>query len=161
MAQAELTDYDRELISTNVAKIPAGGVYVEIGTKYGGSAEVAVNANKDVEVHGVDVTDEYLELSHPRFFFHRIASTELEKSWNKEIDVLFIDADHDQAGVDWWQWGRHLKPGGVALFHDYAPHSPRVIEDCDRILQMPGWELVRRPDTIQNSSIFIVRKCHK
>lgn len=159
MARAELTDSDTEFLQGYVSAIPKGGMYVEIGTKYGGSAEVAINSNPGIEVHGVDLSDDYLEYSNPRFFFHRISSVEMSKGWSTPIDVLFIDADHDLAGVDWWAWSRYVKPGGIVIFHDYAHHSPLVIEDCERILTNPGWELVRRPELPQEkSSMFIIRR---
>ena len=160
MAQVELTDLDKEFLQKYVSAIPKHGVYVEIGTKYGGSAEFAVNSNPTIEVHGVDIDDTYLEYSHPRFVFHRVPSVEMSKGWSQPIDVLFIDADHDMAGIDFAAWKHHVKDGGIVIFHDYAIHSPKVIRDCDAILKDSEWELIRKPDDIDHpsSSMFICRK---
>jgi predicted O-methyltransferase YrrM len=40
--------------------------------------------------------------------------------WTASIDLLVIDGDHSDAGVqaDWNDWSRFVKPGGVVIFHD-------------------------------------------
>jgi predicted O-methyltransferase YrrM len=40
--------------------------------------------------------------------------------WTASIDLLVIDGDHSDAGVqaDWNDWSHFVKPGGVVIFHD-------------------------------------------
>jgi predicted O-methyltransferase YrrM len=40
--------------------------------------------------------------------------------WTASIDLLVIDGNHSDAGVerDWNDWSRFVRPGGVAIFHD-------------------------------------------
>jgi predicted O-methyltransferase YrrM len=47
-------------------------------------------------------------------------SHEAVKSWNGKIDLMLIDGDHSEAGVeqDWNDWSFFIRPGGVAVFHD-------------------------------------------
>lgn len=42
------------------------------------------------------------------------------RDWTNSIDVLFVDGDHSEAGVqrDWNDWSRFVVPSGVAIFHD-------------------------------------------
>ena len=47
-------------------------------------------------------------------------SHEAVVGWNTPIDLLFIDGDHSESGVerDWDDWSPFVKKGGVAIFHD-------------------------------------------
>jgi predicted O-methyltransferase YrrM len=64
----------------------------------------------------------------------RAFSEEVARSWNSEIDLLFIDGDHSYDGVkrDWELFARHLSPFGIAIFHDTIwdlrsdPETPRL-----------------------------------
>lgn len=42
------------------------------------------------------------------------------RGWNTPIDLLFIDGDHSESGVerDWNDWSPFVNIGGVAIFHD-------------------------------------------
>ena len=48
-------------------------------------------------------------------FSHDAAS-----EWTASIDLLVIDGDHSDAGIqaDWNDWSRFVRPGGVVIFHD-------------------------------------------
>src|SRR5262245_19014945 len=51
------------------------------------------------------------------------------------IDVLFIDANHEEACVyeDAILWSDKVRPGGIVVFHDYAhPKWPGVRKAVDR-----------------------------
>lgn len=47
-------------------------------------------------------------------------SHEAIQEWKEPIDLIVIDGDHSESGVeaDWNSWSRFVKPGGVAIFHD-------------------------------------------
>lgn len=47
-------------------------------------------------------------------------SGDAARTWNRPIDLLFIDGDHSYAGVkaDWDHFSPHLSEFGVAIFHD-------------------------------------------
>lgn len=44
------------------------------------------------------------------------------------VDVLFIDADHREAGVraDFWLWSHVVRDGGVIVFHDVHPGGEEI-----------------------------------
>jgi predicted O-methyltransferase YrrM len=47
-------------------------------------------------------------------------SYDVAKDWKELVDLLVIDGDHSESGVqrDWNDWSRFVKPGGVVIFHD-------------------------------------------
>lgn len=65
-------------------------------------------------------------------------SKQIGHDWDKgEIDFLFIDGDHSQAGAsgDILNWLPHIKKGGVIALHDYdAVHWPDVKKVVDELL---------------------------
>jgi predicted O-methyltransferase YrrM len=56
----------------------------------------------------------------PSVRWHVALSHEVAAGWEGEIDLLFIDGDHSEAGCerDWSCWQRFLAPHGRAVFHD-------------------------------------------
>jgi predicted O-methyltransferase YrrM len=50
----------------------------------------------------------------------RSFSGEIARTWDRPIDLLFIDGDHSYEGVknDWDLFVGHLSPFGVVVFHD-------------------------------------------
>lgn len=60
---------------------------------------------------------------------HRDLSEIVAKSWDKQIDFLFIDGDHryEEVKKDIQLWRPHMKPGGLIAGHDFAiPEFPGV-----------------------------------
>lgn len=49
-------------------------------------------------------------------------SIDMAKTFNKSIDLIFIDGDHSYNAVkaDVLAWLPHLKPHGVIIMHDFA-----------------------------------------
>ena len=47
-------------------------------------------------------------------------SQDIAKDWKTPIDLLVIDGDHSEGGVerDWNEWSPFVKPSGVVIFHD-------------------------------------------
>jgi predicted O-methyltransferase YrrM len=47
-------------------------------------------------------------------------SQDAVRGWSGAIDLLLIDGDHSDAGVerDWNDWSRFVSRGGVVIFHD-------------------------------------------
>ncbi len=57
---------------------------------------------------------------HPRL------SAELAARWQQEVDLVFIDGDHSEAGceLDWSLWHRFVAPRGHVVFHDARADRP-------------------------------------
>lgn len=47
-------------------------------------------------------------------------SNDVAKNWKQPLDLLVIDGDHSDNGVqdDWNNWNHFVNPGGIVIFHD-------------------------------------------
>jgi predicted O-methyltransferase YrrM len=56
----------------------------------------------------------------PAVRWHVALSHEVAAVWSGELDLVFIDGDHSEAGcaLDWSVWGPLVRPGGHVVFHD-------------------------------------------
>jgi predicted O-methyltransferase YrrM len=94
----------------------------------------------------------------PRVTWHVDYSTRVAARWTGLADLVFIDGDHSEAGVqaDWDAWHGHVAPGGVVAFHDARETQPggRGLPGptavVDRLFRGPspvaGWSLLREDD---------------
>jgi hypothetical protein len=81
-------------------------------------------------------------------------SQDAAPGWNISIDLLFIDGDHSDSGVerDWNDWSRFVKVGGVVIFHDarmfrdgwvHREYGPwKLVERLFRDGSTPNWKIV-------------------
>ena len=62
----------------------------------------------------------------PRVHWHVALSHEWPQRWKGEVDVVFIDGDHSEAGceLDWASWHGFVAPGGRVVFHDARADQP-------------------------------------
>lgn len=62
----------------------------------------------------------------PRVRWHVALSHEVAASWLGEVDLVFIDGDHSEAGceLDWSCWHRFVPVGGHIVFHDARADRP-------------------------------------
>ena len=87
-------------------------------------------------------------------------SFDFADTFNKEIDFLFIDGNHDLEVVmkDYELWSPLIKVGGLIAFHDVVsdpneePPGPRIVVES-RIMNNPSWVDVKQVD-----SLLIARK---
>jgi len=65
------------------------------------------------------------------------SSTEIAKSWNKSIHLLFVDGSHryDDVLADYFGFLPHVAPGGILAFHDVEPSWPEVLRAWDDIIK--------------------------
>jgi len=139
---------DCEVLIQHIKEIKPPNCYVEIGTKYGGSAILVKTFNPEIDVYTIDCTEapvETQELNNLGIRFFHEYSERMAEIWGKPIQVLFIDGNHEEALQDFNAWEKHIVNGGVILFHDYAFHSPKVIENCDEIAKRKDYEVVFKP----------------
>jgi predicted O-methyltransferase YrrM len=139
--QSQLTAAEAELLLRHVE---AAKNFVEIGC-FEGKTACAV-ARRGVRVYSIDpFTPGRLGICYgewiARIQRHRDNSRNLTlirgKSWDvapafdREIDVLFIDADHRYEAIqrDWQQWSQKVKLGGIIALHDcrVVPSSPQTL----------------------------------
>lgn len=87
-------------------------------------------------------------------------SSEAARSWQREIDLLFMDGDHRESAVerDWQEWSPHVVSGGLIIFHDartfvggwtLKEHGPvRLVDRLFRRDPLPGWKIVGEVDSL-------------
>jgi len=93
--------------------------------------------------------------------FHLISdySFNVVKKWRKQIDLLWIDGDHDYNEVkkDYAQWSPFLRKGGLIVFHDANKKSTSGYWDMGwdgptevvrEYIKEPEWTNIRRVDSI-------------
>jgi hypothetical protein len=145
-----LSEIDKKVLVRLAADLPAGSRCLEIGSYLGASAIlVAKNLPSGATLTCVDTwqndgmsegnRDTYAEFhANTKPYGNRItavrqASAEAAKSFNGNIDFLFIDGDHSYEGCksDFDAWAPRVKEGGLILFHDvaWAEGVQRVIRE--------------------------------
>lgn len=93
----------------------------------------------------------------PRVRWHVASSHEVASRWEGDLDLLFVDGDHSQAGceLDWSCWQRFLAVGGRVVFHDARADQPRgrglpgptaLVTRHFRGRGTAGWEIVAEAD---------------
>ncbi len=99
---------------------------VELGTKYGYSAGIIARACPDSKIFTVDTSLSNLEKAEKSLAeFSNIKYVNMH-SWDfgelandGKIAMVFVDADHEKAGIDMTVWWTKLREGGLIFFHDY------------------------------------------
>ncbi len=89
--------------------------------------------------------------------WHVALSHEVAAGWDREVDLVFIDGDHSEAGCerDWRSWHEFVTVGGCVVFHDARAGEPdgRGLPGPTAVLTRyfrgdgtPGWEIVAEAD---------------
>lgn len=89
--------------------------------------------------------------------WHVALSHEVAARWDREVDLVFIDGDHSEAGceLDWRSWHELVAIGGCVVFHDARAGKPdgRGLPGPSAVLTRyfrgegtPGWEIVAEAD---------------
>jgi predicted O-methyltransferase YrrM len=94
----------------------------------------------------------------PQVSWHVARSQEVAASWSGEVDVVFIDGDHSEAGceLDWASWHPFVAVGGCLVFHDAREDQPGgrglpgptavVVRQFRSDGGSPGWEIAAEAD---------------
>lgn len=159
---------ESEALFNACMEVPEGGVVVELGSLFGRSSIIIgeVSKIKKYDFYCVDafVTDgepaketfiKSVKDVYSRCNLIEGFTDEVVKSWKKPIDLLFIDANHQDEGInaDCENWLPFVKPRGLAAFHDYKNLSfPAVRKRVDQ--HTGGWDLV----AIDVDSLIVKRK---
>jgi predicted O-methyltransferase YrrM len=145
------------------------GEIVEIGTNVGTTLLMFASAQKlkrskrrvnTIDIHPQDsLTANIARVDLSTYVNVIVArSADVAITWNKPIEMLFIDGDHSYEGClsDIEHWGRFVIKDGYLVFHDFADGMgvPRAVHEA--ILSRP-W-LYRVLSDREFGSIFVVRK---
>ena len=62
----------------------------------------------------------------PGVHWHVAMSHDVAATWSGELDLVFIDGDHSEAGceTDWLDWSPLVAAGGHVVFHDARADQP-------------------------------------
>jgi predicted O-methyltransferase YrrM len=93
----------------------------------------------------------------PSVYWHVALSHEVADTWEGDVDLVFIDGDHSEAGceLDWSCWKRFVPQGGRVVFHDARADRPggrglpgptAVVDRHFRSEATPGWEIEAEAD---------------
>jgi predicted O-methyltransferase YrrM len=94
----------------------------------------------------------------PSVHWHVMLSAELALRWSGEVDLVFVDGDHSEAGceLDWTCWRPFVPVGGHVVFHDARADRPGgrglpgptavVARNFRADSPMPGWEIAAEGD---------------
>lgn len=132
------THEEREALYNLSRTTKDNSVIVEIGSHLGATSCMLALGNKNNKVFCVDtwkndtmpegMRDTFGEFKkNTKDFFNivplRGASENVAKTFNKKIDLLFIDGDHSYQGMktDVFCWIPKCKDGAIVAFHDIGP----------------------------------------
>jgi len=93
----------------------------------------------------------------PTVVWHPALSVDVAATWTGDVDLLFIDGDHSEAGceLDWDAWSRFVPVGGRVVFHDARegrqggrglPGPTAVVDRRVRIDGASQWEIEAEAD---------------
>jgi predicted O-methyltransferase YrrM len=94
----------------------------------------------------------------PSVHWHVALSHELAARWEGDVDMVFIDGDHSEAGcaLDWSAWHGFVTPGGRVVFHDARADRTggRGLSGPTAVVgrhfraddATPGWEIAAEAD---------------
>lgn len=93
----------------------------------------------------------------PRVRWHVARSAEVAAGWAQEVDLVFIDGDHSEAGceLDWRSWQPFVSLGGHVVFHDARadreggrglPGPTAVVARRIRAGEARGWAIAAEAD---------------
>lgn len=149
--------------------LPPNSVCVNIGAGSGTSGMAFLESQNVGKLHTIDIRRE----SHPyggigneieamkesgyypdpRYEPLVGDSTEIGKTWQTKVDMVFVDGDHsyEHCKSDILSWLPHIKPGGVIALHDYHKDVwPGVAQATD--------ETLGKFSVISHASTFIAFK---
>ncbi len=142
-------------------KIPDGGTYLEIGSKWGGSLRCVLRAS-DLVGHKINLWA--IELIPNRKFKKFCEEVEIHyleaKSENvvdefidNSVDLLFIDGPHNYSNVsrDLCNYWPKVKLGGILAGHDYENRFPGVAQAVQEFF---GEDYL----VLDHSTIYLKRK---
>ena len=120
---------DLVVLLSYVDQLPYGATYVETGF-CDGSAIMAVALHRpDLQCYGIDIQESgnypkaKADLGFPNITFIHGDSTDIAKTWDKPIDLLFIDTGRHmfpQIFYDFAGWYPFVRPQAPILWHDYG-----------------------------------------
>lgn len=147
----------QRFICNLISNLPIGATVVELGVCNGSTAGLIVLSGQknQIDYYGIDnfsLENHYYQvnqaLSLLKAPYHLIEADTRKYPWSKPIDLLLIDAGHDEANVskDCPKWIPLVKKGGYVVFHDWPntsdhSHCHWAVRHYGE-LQTQGWQQI-------------------
>ncbi len=144
--------------------VPDGGIIVEVGVYAGSSLSCLLQVARlkkakvyavdpfvyngaEAEAHLREVICQFPDVNwrlYPTMSDTACHYLENSRALEAGIDLIHIDGDHFDVAKDCELWLGHLKPGGIAAFHDCIPDQRSNIYQVylDVIKHTAGWEVL-------------------
>lgn len=146
-----MDESQHKLVYKYAKQVPKSGVVLELGVAHGKTSALfcAVGIEKGYEFYGIDdfslegTSNEVYEIINSfDIIGGLIISKTQDAEWNREVDLLLIDAGHDEANVkaDCEKYIPYVKQGGIVIFDDFGdiPAHWAVKQYGEQATQ--GWE---------------------
>lgn len=142
---------EAELYWNVLKSLPPNAAVVEVGLENGKSTSLPAQFSANVRpltlhcvdnfttfgAEGLGQFTETMKAFGAGYTLWKTASADMAGQF-KDLDLILIDADHDDCEMDCKVWIPMLKPGGWMLFHDYGRDPWSVKDVVDRYCE--GWE---------------------
>ena len=155
-----INNHETPVLQDLASRVPENGLIFEIGAAFGYSAtKMADASHSSVKIITVDpwtLAPQKQQPERERIFLEAVRAYSDRilpvKSFSqdvdlaallagREIDLLFIDGDHNYHGVshDYLKFGDSVKSGGLLVFHDYVNERwPGVARTVDELVVPSG-----------------------
>lgn len=148
-------------------RVPRYGLVVELGALFGKSTTLLAEVGRErgYAVVTIDcMAFSSKQAGHLRDNMEKYNNVHIIEAtshatagwWNKPIDLLFIDANHQEDGIkeDCEDWLPHIKKGGMVAFHDYYQSQfASVKKQAD--LHTGSW-----PAVAKGGKVLVRKKVH-
>ena len=103
--------------------------YLEVGCRSGSTIRTILKAANSVgsKIYAIDIDDVKSKLPKSVKFIQG-KSADIGVKWDKSLDMVFIDADHNATSVmqDFRLFSRWVKHNGIIFLHDTFPSSEKI-----------------------------------
>lgn len=137
---------DLKVLMNYVDELTPNSNYVEIGVSEGFSIISTAKLCPDINCYGIEINSDAINIAQRTISDLNIQniklihgnSMEICKSWDKEIDLLFIDGDHlfPYVFYDLFGWWPFVKPGCKILMHDFEQEKHGIKFDVHHVYKL-------------------------
>lgn len=118
-AKGWLKDEERELLFELASQVKPDGTILNVGIEFGASLACLCAGSRGAKVLGIDPDCSKVENGGYCAVLNQADSHDIVKTWDKPLDLIFVDGDHGKTGVllD-AKFADFLPVGGHILFQD-------------------------------------------
>lgn len=127
-----ISDKESDFLCELAKEVPEGGEIVNVGNWHGKSVACLYAGQPKAHITALDIDNSRLTEKLEGVDYIEADSGEIAATWEKEIDLIFIDGSHSYTGVTRdCVLANHLKQNGKIVFHDYGAFLHEVTYAVD------------------------------